>query len=112
MPLYEYGCEDCGHRFENYQSIREDSLVTCPKCAEDSLRRLISTPKVETEYVKPIEMHSIGMAFEEDIRDFKRKNPDMDCSEDPNDPLFGVPIARTRKQKLNALKSIGWEERK
>lgn len=40
MPTYEYECRDCGHRFEEFQSIKADPLTTCPECKTDSLRRL------------------------------------------------------------------------
>ncbi len=43
MPIYEYECEKCKHRLEVMQKISEDPLKTCPACAEDALRKLIST---------------------------------------------------------------------
>lgn len=42
MPTYEYECKNCRYEFETQQSIKEDSLKTCPSCHTDSLRRLIS----------------------------------------------------------------------
>ena len=33
MPTYEYVCEKCGHRFEQFQSIADKPLKTCPKTA-------------------------------------------------------------------------------
>jgi putative FmdB family regulatory protein len=41
MPIYEYLCENCGHTFEEMQTMKEESLVTCPKCGKDTLKRLI-----------------------------------------------------------------------
>lgn len=32
MPIYEYECEDCGYRFERYQSITSRPLKRCPRC--------------------------------------------------------------------------------
>lgn len=40
MPLYEYACARCGHRFEVRQGIREEPLTTCPECA-GAIRRVI-----------------------------------------------------------------------
>jgi putative FmdB family regulatory protein len=36
MPTYEYICEKCGHRFDQFQSISATPLKTCPKeqCAK------------------------------------------------------------------------------
>jgi putative FmdB family regulatory protein len=43
MPTYEYLCEGCGHRFDEFQSFKDDALKTCPKCQEEKLRRLFGT---------------------------------------------------------------------
>jgi putative FmdB family regulatory protein len=40
MPLYEYACQECGHRFEVRQGIREDPLTTCPTCG-GAIRRVV-----------------------------------------------------------------------
>src|SRR3954464_15008197 len=31
MPTYEYICEKCDHKFEILQSIKDESLKTCPQ---------------------------------------------------------------------------------
>ncbi|MCZ7558132.1 MAG: zinc ribbon domain-containing protein [Bacteroidia bacterium] len=41
MPTYDYACKACDHRFEAFQSMRDDALVTCPSCGVDALQRLI-----------------------------------------------------------------------
>ncbi len=41
MPTYEYKCLEKGHRFEEFQSITEGPLETCPECGGPA-RRLIS----------------------------------------------------------------------
>jgi len=40
MPLYEYACAACAHRFEIRQGIREASLTTCPECG-GAIRRMV-----------------------------------------------------------------------
>ena len=44
MPLYEYHCTDCDHRFEILQRIGDgpDDLH-CPSCDEPQLEKLFST---------------------------------------------------------------------
>jgi putative FmdB family regulatory protein len=32
MPLYEYECDACGHRFEVIQRFSDPPLDRCPKC--------------------------------------------------------------------------------
>lgn len=43
MPTYVYACKNCGHRFEQYQSFSEDSLLTCPECTQDALRKVFDS---------------------------------------------------------------------
>jgi putative FmdB family regulatory protein len=43
MPLYEYECGACGHRFEIIQRFSDPPLDTCPKCGR-TLRKLQSAP--------------------------------------------------------------------
>jgi len=40
MPTYEYECQKCGHRFDEFQSMTAKPLVRCPKC-RGKLKRLI-----------------------------------------------------------------------
>jgi len=42
MPTYDYECRTCGHSFETFQSMSDDSLTICPECGKPQLRRLIS----------------------------------------------------------------------
>ena len=41
MPTYDYICENCGHQFEQFQSITAGPLRQCPKCRKKQLKRLI-----------------------------------------------------------------------
>jgi putative FmdB family regulatory protein len=41
MPTYEYECRKCGHRFEEFQSIKAEPIKTCPRC-KGKVQRLIS----------------------------------------------------------------------
>jgi putative FmdB family regulatory protein len=43
MPLYEYQCKKCGHRFELIQSFSAEDAKECPVC-QGEVVRLISTP--------------------------------------------------------------------
>jgi putative FmdB family regulatory protein len=42
MPTYEYGCEACGHEWEQVQRITEPPLEVCPACSKPAAHRLIS----------------------------------------------------------------------
>ena len=43
MPTYDYQCDSCGHKFELFQSIKDDPVRKCPKCKKLKLRRLFGT---------------------------------------------------------------------
>ena len=43
MPTYDYVCDGCGHKFEEFQSMKDDALKVCPKCHQEQLRRLFGT---------------------------------------------------------------------
>ena len=42
MPTYEYACSACGHRFEEFQSIKAAPTKKCPVCKKNKVQRLIS----------------------------------------------------------------------
>ncbi len=44
MPTYEYRCQKCDHRFEVFQSMKDDRLTDCPldEC-DGNVVRLIGT---------------------------------------------------------------------
>ena len=46
MPLYEYQCESCAHRFERIQKFSDPPLETCPVCG-GPVRKLLSSPAIQ-----------------------------------------------------------------
>ncbi len=46
MPLYEYECDSCGHRFEVIQKFSDALVDTCPKCGK-TVHKLISSPAIQ-----------------------------------------------------------------
>ena len=42
MPTYEYACDACGHKFEEFQSIKAKPITVCPKCKKKKVKRLVS----------------------------------------------------------------------
>lgn len=42
MPTYDYKCDNCGNELNDiFQSFKEEALVKCPSCSQDSLVRVI-----------------------------------------------------------------------
>ena len=46
MPLYEYECERCGHRFEVIQKFSDPLVDACPVCG-GPVRKLLSSPAIQ-----------------------------------------------------------------
>jgi putative FmdB family regulatory protein len=46
MPLYEYQCDSCGHRFERIQKFSDPPIEKCPVCG-GPVRKLISSPAIQ-----------------------------------------------------------------
>ena len=48
MPIYEYQCKKCGHRFERMQKMSDPHPTDCPDCgAKKSVEQLLSAPAVQ-----------------------------------------------------------------
>jgi len=46
MPLYEYQCKKCGHRFEKIQKFSDKPVKKCPECG-GAVEKTISAPAVQ-----------------------------------------------------------------
>jgi putative FmdB family regulatory protein len=46
MPLYEYECKKCGHRFEKIQKFSDKMVKKCPDCG-GPVEQMISAPAVQ-----------------------------------------------------------------
>jgi putative FmdB family regulatory protein len=51
MPIYEYECRDCGHRFE-YLVLPTSPAAECPACQKKDLQQLISSSTVSSATTK------------------------------------------------------------
>lgn len=85
-------------------------MELCLRCSAP-MDRVPTLPSTDIrEYNTPIEMFSVAMEDLAEIRAFKAKCPDLDLSDDLDNPMYGVPVARTRKAKLQALNAAGFVE--
>ena len=46
MPLYEYECDVCAHRFEVIQKFTDPPPAACPKCG-GAVTKLLSSPAIQ-----------------------------------------------------------------
>jgi putative FmdB family regulatory protein len=49
MPIYEYRCESCDARFEEYLSTSAKPSPPCPACGAENVVRLMS--RINTEWL-------------------------------------------------------------
>jgi putative FmdB family regulatory protein len=42
MPLFEYSCRACGHKFETLV-LSQSRTVSCPKCSSEEVQKQFST---------------------------------------------------------------------
>jgi putative FmdB family regulatory protein len=45
MPIYEFQCKACGHRFERLQKMADPDPAVCPNCGEPQVGRMLSAPQ-------------------------------------------------------------------
>ena len=46
MPLYEYQCDQCAHRFEVIQKYSDPPIDVCPRCGGPVVK-LLSSPAIQ-----------------------------------------------------------------
>ena len=67
MPIYEYECRACGHRFE--QLILRANTPECPSCQSHDLERLISLFAVDSESTRGLASDAGRRRSGQDSRD-------------------------------------------
>ena len=80
MPLYEYLCKKCGHRFEKIRKFSDKQPKKCPECG-GVIEQLISAPAVQfkgsgwyvTDYAKKGSGSSSGSSSTSSDSDSGRK---------------------------------------
>jgi putative FmdB family regulatory protein len=83
MPLYEYQCDACGHRFETIQKFSDPPPTECPKCG-GTVRKLQSAPAIQfkgsgwyiTDYARKDAGASSDSATSESKADSKKASKD------------------------------------
>lgn len=45
MPIYEFQCNACGHRFDRLQKLSDPDPAACPECGAPQVQRQLSAPQ-------------------------------------------------------------------
>src|SRR5215469_12856546 len=72
MPIYEYECKKCGHKFERIQRFSDPLVKKCPECG-GKVEQLLSAPAVQFKgsgwYVTDYAKKSAGGSAKSDSSD-------------------------------------------
>jgi len=83
VPLYEYECEACHHRFERIQQFSDPIVRKCPKCGKKKVKKLLSSPAIQfkgsgfyiTDYQRKGSTSSLPDHSEDKKKDDKADTP-------------------------------------
>lgn len=108
MPLRTFTCEKCGRTERVFQTLHEELSPPC-SCGGKTFRDYTQESgnrNCTGAFRTPIEMASIGPVMPDELPAFKQACPQVDLTPE------GVPLARTRHQKLQVLRHFGMQEKR
>lgn len=107
MPLYEYECKKCGHRFEKIQKFSDKMVKKCPECG-GQVEQMISAPAVQfkgsgwyvTDYAKKgSSSASSGDSGSKESKDRKDDKAKSDASSKESSPAKEASSKKADKHK-------------
>ena len=60
MPIYEFGCEACGHEFEKRMGFDDPKPRKCPECGGLKLKKQITSAVLHMRYSNMHPRHMRG----------------------------------------------------
>ena len=103
MPLYEYLCSGCEHRFTITQSMKDSKKKKCPECGKHKLERVLGSPHI---FVRG-EPQTLGHLAERNTKKLGR------CELDDRKERDKVDEKKPGKKKLHReLRGMTEEQRK
>lgn len=104
MPLYEYLCAACGHRFERIQKFSDSPITDCPSCG-GRVEKQISSPAIKFK--------GAGWYVNDYAKSGSTDRPAKSSkNEDSSKPAADAPKADTAKAEPAASKPAGTTESK
>ena len=95
MPLYEYKCNACGHRFERIVKFSDPPLKSCPHCGKDAVEQMIHAPAVQFK----------GSGWY--VSDYARKSKSGAASASPSEGGDSVSASKESSAKEGAKPESG-----
>jgi putative FmdB family regulatory protein len=73
MPIYEYECRSCGHRFERLlrPPAPLDGIHRCPSCTDENVERLLSPFAVSSAQTRHTSLQRARKLAEKEQREKK-----------------------------------------
>jgi len=99
VPLYEYQCTKCGHRFEKIESVSSSPKKKCPKCGRPA-ERLASAPAIQFK----------GAGWY--VTDYAGKSAGADGSKAEKSEKTGKSEKTTETTKAEPVKDSGASKKK
>jgi putative FmdB family regulatory protein len=105
MPLYEYECKKCGHRFEKIQLYSAKIVKKCPECG-GQVEQMISAPAVQfkgtgwyvTDYAKKSSSPGASGSNDSSSKEKKDDKSKSDSSSKDSSSKETSPIESSAKQ--------------
>src|SRR5216684_8012162 len=102
MPLYEYQCKKCHHRFEKIQKFSDSHVKKCPECG-GPIEQMISAPAVRfkgsgwyvTDYAKKPSAGSASSSGSESKSDSGKDSDAKKDSKPKAEPASNSPKAES-----------------
>jgi len=92
LPLYEYKCAKCGHRFERIENHNASETKKCPECGGKAERQL-AAPAIQFK----------GSGWY--VTDYAGKNSASASAESSGEASTAKPAEKTAESKPSAEKS-------
>ena len=104
VPLYEYECGACGHRFEKIRKYSDPPVKKCPKC-KGTVRKLASAPAIQFKgagwYITDYARKSTPGKDEKEEKDAKEKKAGEEKPAKKDEKAAPASSAKPPKKKTS-----------
>lgn len=87
MPIYDFACSVCHHRFERLQKMSDADPSTCPACGQETVSRQVTAPSFR--------LAGSGWYETDFKKDSDKKKNLADSKPVPEKPAAATPAAST-----------------
>ena len=108
MPVYEYHCKQCGHRFELRQGFDSEPAAPCPECKEIANRQISLVPVIfkgsgwyVTDYARrnsTLSDESVDSSAQPDKKQADKKQESSTTESTPSEKPEGTVTATPKEE--------------